>query len=368
MLSSGIGIGLVDLQGRWLEVNPALERMSGYTADEMVGRAAAEITHPDDIVPSREFLLRILEGDQTATEFHKRYIRRDGSLLWAHANVAAMRDRDGAPIYLIVQIRDVSAQHDAEQALMELNDSLEVRVAQRTAELAALSTQEQVFAYGVSHDLRAPIRAIDSFAQLLGEHPGAQLDDTARDWLDRIRNATARMGGLVDALLELSRVSRAQLRLAPVDMSLLAEWSIAEKIDAVPGRAVETEVQPGLEAFGDEHHLKQLLGHLIQNAWTFSQSRDVVRIRVSGERRGDLVDIHVEDEGIGFDMRYADRMFEPFQRLHGPDHGGGHGIGLAIAHRIVARHRGSLTATSAVDGGSRFTVTLPAMPLVPAAG
>lgn len=182
---------------------------------------------------------------EEATEIHKRYIRRDGSLLWAHVNVAAMRDRDGQPIYLIVQIRDVSAQREAEQALQTLNDSLEVRVAQRTAELAALATQEQVFAYGVSHDLRAPVRAIDGFVQRLADHIDGDLDDTARDYLQRIRSATSRMGGLIDALLELSRVSRADLRPGPVDLSLLAEWSIAEKIDAAPGRAAGSRCSMG---------------------------------------------------------------------------------------------------------------------------
>lgn len=124
-------------------------------------------------------------------------------------------------------------------------------------------------------------------------------------------------------------------------------------------------MQHGLEAWGDEHLLKQLFGHLVANAWTFSQSRDVVEIEVTGERRGDVVEIQVRDAGIGFDMRYADRMFEPFQRLHGPDHGGGHGIGLAIAQRIVARHHGTLAATSTVGTGSTFTFTLPAVPADP---
>ena len=225
-------------------------------------------------------------------------------------------------------------------------------------EQAALRQEQATLAHGISHDLRAPLRSIDSFVGLLARHGG--LDDTARGYLERVRNASARAGSLIDALLELSRASRADLAPAAVDLSLLAEWRLAELQEADAAQAAELEVTPGLLAWGDERLLRQLLGALLDNAWKFSRPTGVVRIRVHGARAGDRLLLDVRDEGVGFDMRYADKLFAPFQRLHGPEQGGGHGIGLALAQRIAARHGGRLHAESQPGAGATFHLDLPA--------
>lgn len=361
MASSGIGMAIVDLQGRWLDVNPALERMFGYPAAEILGRSADEFTHPDDIAVSRGYLDALRSGAQPVLEAEKRYLRRDGSTLWAHVNVAAMHGPGDELGYLIVQVRDISAQREAETALKDLNDTLERRVDERAAELQSVVRQQEMFAYGVAHDLRAPLRAIDSFATLLANHDGARLDDTGRDYLARIRAATARLATLLDGLLDLSRAARADLRPQPVDVSLLAEWVCAELSDADPGREAVIDVQPDIVVCGDERQLKVLLDQLLHNAWKFSRERNRVEITVGARRDGDMQEIEIRDAGIGFDMRYADKMFEPFQRLHGPEQAGGNGIGLAIAQRIVQRHKGTLAARSEPGAGSVFTLRLPAV-------
>lgn len=361
MASSGIGMAIVDCEGRWRDVNPALERMLGHAAADMLGRSVDEFTHPDDIDRSHGFLAGLVDGSIPVLDAEKRYLRRDGSTLWAHLNVAAMRDDAGRVVYLIAQIRDVSRQRQTTQALQELNETLEQRVAERTSELEALVRQQELFAYGVSHDLRAPLRAIDSFSALLSSHLGDErLDATARDYLERIRAAAGRMAGLIDALQDLSRATRAEINAAPVDLSLLADWVAAELADAEPGRAAEIRVQPGLRAQGDERQIKLLLDQLLGNAWKFSRDRERVEIDVSGERTGDRIVVSVRDRGIGFDMRYADKLFEPFQRLHGPEQAGGNGLGLAIAHRIVERHGGRIWAQSEPGAGSTFHIELPA--------
>lgn len=361
MASAGIGMAIADLDGLWLEVNPALERMLGYSAEELIGKPVYQFSHPDEIVTVKKSITDLASGTREMVDARRRYIRRDGQMVWVHLNAAMMHDTRGKQVYCILQLRDITAQHEAEQALRELNETLERRVAERTAEVEAINRQQELFAYGVSHDLRAPLRAVESFAGLLASHHGAKLDDTARDYLDRIRKATTQMATLIDGLLELSRASRAELKLQPVDMSLLADWVAIELAEAEPQRANTIEVEPGLVAFGDERQLKVLLGQLLHNAWKFSRDRDRVEISVSGRCEGDHIVIDVRDRGIGFDMRYANKLFEPFQRLHGPEQAGGNGIGLAVAHRIVERHRGRLWAESEIEVGSTFHLELPAV-------
>ncbi|MFD0739700.1 ATP-binding protein [Lysobacter koreensis] len=354
MAASGIGMAIVDLDGRWLEVNPALERMLGYRADELIGRPASAVTHPDEVEPSRAAITDLVDGRIAVIDAPQRYLHRNGEVVWVYANVAAMRDPHGAPQSLLLQLRDLTAQRAAESRV-------ETHAAERADALAATQQQLQLFVDAVSHDLRAPLRSIESFSALLAERAQARLDDTDRDYLVRIRAAAQRMSGLLGALSELSRATRAELKPAQVDLSLLAEWVCAELHDADPEQHAQVTVQPGLQGWGDERLLKLLLTQLLDNAWKFSRGHDPIRIEVDGEREGDTVRMRVSDHGHGFDMRYAHKLFTPFQRLHGPEQGGGHGLGLAIAQRVAQRHDGRILAQSEPELGSTFTLEMPAV-------
>ncbi|MDR0184459.1 sensor histidine kinase [Lysobacter arvi] len=353
MDASGVGMAVVDLQGRWLEVNPAFERIFGYAAHEIVGTTAAAITHPDDLEMSQAFLRGLVDGNIPALDAQKRYMHRSGDIVWAHVNVSVVRDASGAPSYLLVQLRDISAQHAAELAL-------KARAEAEYAARFAANHQLQLFADAVAHDLRAPLRSIESFSALLADRASERLDETDRDYLARIRVAASRMSGLLSALNDLAYVTRTELKPVDVDLSLLAEWVGAELQDAEPQRRAEIRVQPSLHAWGDERLLKLMLSQLMGNAWKFSREREPIRIHVSGHRQGRTLQLEIRDEGIGFDMRYAHKLFEPFQRLHGPDQGGGHGLGLAIVRRIAERHHGSVRADSRPESGATFTLELPA--------
>jgi PAS domain S-box-containing protein len=355
MAVSAIGMAIVDLEGRWVEVNPALEHMLGYAAGALVGRPWALVGDAGDDAWSAA-LSRLADGDEPLLEAEHRCRRHDGNVVPIHLNLLLARGPDGEPLYFVAQLRDDSVAG----ALQQRVEDLERQLAEAGAELDRANKQQELLAHGVSHDLRAPLRAIDSFGRLLASEYSQQLDAAGRGYLERIRNASTRMGVLMDALLALSRAAREQLRPEVVDLSMLAEWSIAELRDADPGREAKVRVQPGLRAHGDERQLKQLLGHLLHNAWKFSRGRERIEIDVSGEAVGDGIVLSVRDHGIGFDMRYARKMFEPFQRLHGADQGGGDGIGLAIASRIVERHGGRLWAESEPGGGAVFRVALPA--------
>ncbi|MEN1958567.1 sensor histidine kinase [Luteimonas changyuni] len=249
---------------------------------------------------------------------------------------------------------------DTHDPSTDVGDTTAARLSECEAQLASVLKDQALVSYGIAHDLRAPLRAIEGFSAMLESGSGEALDATGRDYLARIRAAAARMASLLDALQALSRASHDHLTVADVDASLLADWALMELRDADPGRLVEASVQPGMRARADERQLKLLFDHLLHNAWKFSGARDAVRIAITAERHGDRVRIHVRDQGSGFDTSHAGRVFEPFQRVHGPDEGGGHGLGLAIAQRIATRLGGGLGVDSEPGRGSVFHVELPA--------
>jgi len=223
--------------------------------------------------------------------------------------------------------------------------------------LEQLVRQQEVFAYGISHDLRAPLRAIETFSALLFKRSAADLDQTGRDHLQRIRDAAARMGVLIESLLELSRVDRVELADEPVELSLLFGLAAAQLQEAEPGRKLELAVEPDLWVRGDERLLGTLAMQVLRNAWKFSEG--IVQVSVESVVQDGRRRVSVRDHGRGFDMRYAPKLFEPFQRLHSPEEGAGSGIGLAIAKRIVERHGGNIEAESEPGAGSTFRFTLP---------
>ena len=226
------------------------------------------------------------------------------------------------------------------------------------AQVRALLAQQEALAYGISHDLRAPLRTIEAYSAILEREAATALDATGRDHVARIRAAAARMGTLLEALLDYSRVERGALASDSVDLGMFADLALAELQDLVPGKRVQASIAPGLVALGDERLLRMLMAQLVRNAWNFS-GEDVV-LDVSGFRAGDRLHVAVRDGGSGFDPRYAERIFEPFQRLHLAEQGAGNGLGLAIAARIAARHGGRLHAESTPGSGSIFHVELPA--------
>ena len=344
------GVAIVDLQGRWVEVNPALSRALGHDARALRGQPVAASVHPDDAAAAQAHLAALAQG-RAPGPWLARFRGSDGGALQARTRIEAVRDDGGATCWLVLQLQEAQPSQ-AEQALRQA-------LAERDASVRALVREQDVLAYGISHDLRAPLRAIENFSALL-ERQSASLDDAGRGHLQRIRAAAARMGGLIEALLDLARVDRAELAPGPVDLGLLAGLAVAELQELEPGRGVDLDIAPSLLAWGDERQLRMLVTQLLRNAWNFSAGRERVRIEVAGGRVDGVLRVAVRDHGSGFDMRYAEKMFDPFQRLHGPEQGGGNGIGLAIARRIVERHGGRLWAESEAGAGSTFHFQLPA--------
>ena len=242
--------------------------------------------------------------------------------------------------------------------LRRLNQDLERRVTQRTAELAAANAELEAFSYSVSHDLRSPLRSINGFSQALLEDYTDRLDETGRDYLNRVRAATQRMGHLIDDLLNLSRVTRSEINWEVVDLSTLGYDTIKELNEKEPARDVIISIAPDMTATGDKRLLAVLLHNLLENAWKFTGRQTDARIVFGNTIVNSQRAYYIRDNGAGFDMKYAHKLFNPFQRLHNVAEFPGTGIGLAIALRVVSRHSGRIWAEAKPSKGATFFFTL----------
>ena len=257
------------------------------------------------------------------------------------------------------QIGDFFERTRVEEALRDAHRELEHRVAERTAQLEATNQELEAFSYSVSHDLRAPLRGIDGFSNALLQDYGESLEETAKGYLHRVRAGAQRMGGLIDDLLKLSRFSRVEIHLKEVNLSELAQEIADELQERDPQRQVAFSIAPGLVVEGDKGLLRVVLENLLNNAWKFTQKQLHAAIELGMMQEEDQLVYFVKDNGAGFDMHYANKLFTAFQRLHSPAEYEGTGIGLATVQRIIHRHGGRLWAGGEVDKGATFYFTLP---------
>ena len=351
-----------DRENRILRLNRPAAASMKRPVGELEGRSTydlypdeAEQYHKDDleVIHSGESKLGIIEPLRTAS----------GEKRWIQTDKVPYRDETGRIIGVIVFATDITERMRAEEEIRTLNQELEQRVQERTADLQAALTELEAFSYSVSHDLRAPLRAMDGYSGALIEDCGGQLDPAGRRQLERIRVNCQRMGGLIDALLSLSRLSRDEMKRETVDLSKLA-GAITNAIEALePGREVDFVIAPGLSAEADPRLLHMALDNLFRNAWKFTSKERNAQIELGatsnapgkpGQRT-----FFVRDNGVGFDMAHAERLFRPFERLHAMSEFPGSGIGLAIVQRIIVRHGGRVWAEGAEGQGATFYFTLP---------
>jgi PAS domain S-box-containing protein len=348
-----IAIATLD-DGIYLDVNDAFERLYGVPRAEAIGRSALALGVWVDPERRKE-LVRQLREHRRVTGFSSAIYRRAGGIRIAEIAAEAI-NIDGRDC-LISVARDVTDQQRAEQQIRSLNAELEERVRQRTAELLVANRELESFSYSVSHDLRAPLRSIHGFSEALVEDCGALLSEQGKHFLGRIQHASQRMGQLIDDLLKLSHVTRAEMAHRPVNLTELATNVVRELQSAEPSRQVEVHIEEGLVAHGDARLLRVLLDNLLGNAWKFTSKTTVPRIEFT--RKGGSSEVfQVRDNGAGFDMSYAQNLFGAFQRMHAATEFPGTGIGLATVQRIVHRHGGRIWAESAVSEGACFLFTV----------
>lgn len=328
-------------------LSPRWKRMLGYTEDELPDTVETwkNLLVPEDV--AKGYAAVQAHWDHGAPyEIVLRYRRKDGSIAHMLARGEAIRDEAGAWVRMAGTHTDITALVEAQAEIRQLNEGLEARVQRRTAELEA-------FAHSISHDLRAPLRAMDGYSLVLLEDHAEALAPDATHALGRIRLGVSRMSAIIDALLALSRVSRAELLREAVDLSALAERMVVEYREAHPTAQVSVEVEAGLVFDCDRQLVSLAIENLLSNSIKFAAGVDRPEVRFELHAPGVLC---VRDNGVGFDMRYQDKLFQPFARLHHDSHAGT-GVGLAIVHRVVQRHGGRIWATGEVGAGACFFVT-----------
>ena len=353
------GIGEITPSGEFVRVNSYFCQFTGYTQDELRSMRVQDIVFPDDRDADLAGMQRLRSGEIGSYSTEKRYLRKDGGVVWAEVNQAVVRDESGAVQLIVGAVRDITAQRKAEAEVRALNAELGIRVEQRTAELERANKNLEAFTYSVSHDLRSPLRALSGFSEALVEEYGDSLDETGRGYAGRIQAASARMAALIDDLLQLSRVSRAEMNVRPVDLSAEVADLVEELRLREPGRRVRVTVEDGVWVRADRILIRSVVQNLVENAWKFTARHDDATIEFGTTTVEDAaVCCYVRDNGAGFDPAYAGKLFQPFQRLHSAAEFPGTGVGLASVQRIIERHGGRVWAEGAVDQGATFCFTV----------
>ena len=340
------GFQVVDHDYRYVYVNPAAAAQGRATPAELVGKRMTDVYPGIEKAPFFAVLKRCLE-ERLPASLENLFTFADGSTQWFELRIEPVPE--GACIHSI----DIHERKKAEANLRLFNAQLESLVAERTHALSLAMRELEAFSYSVSHDLRGPLRAIDGFAQALAEDCADKLDDVGKSHLARIRRAAQRMGVLIDDILSLARVTRADLVRTDVDLTALATAIADELRETDPKRRVTWKIEPDLRASCDRGLARIVLENLLGNAWKFTSKTPeaVIEFKKTPEGR-----IAISDNGAGFDMSYADKLFAPFQRLHVEKDFAGSGIGLATVQRIVEKHGGTITAHGEVDRGATITL------------
>lgn len=348
-----------DSQGRFILANRTLARAYGTTVEDLEGKRDV------DFAKSEEEVNRWRQADQEVLQSNAAKVI-DAEIRWGADGIERVFSTIKIPFTFSGSERptvlgvstDITERTRAQQALQRLNDELEERVRQRTVELVAANKELEAFAYSVSHDLRSPLRGIDGWSLVLMEDYADKLDETAKSHLQRVRAEAGRMSALIDSMLDLSRVTRVDMRREQVDLTRMANDLIAALRQGEPLRQVDIFVEAELVTRGDPNLLRQVLQNLLENAWKFTGKRADARIEFAAEKEEKRTVYRVVDNGAGFDMAYAGKLFGAFQRLHKAAEFPGTGVGLATVQRIIRRHGGEIWVDSNVGEGTKFYFTI----------
>ncbi len=355
--SSDDGMIGKDLNSVITSWNRGAETLFGYTAQEALGRSVMMLIPEERKSEESQILGRIVRGE-FVQHFETVRVTKDGRHIDVSVTVSPIKDPSGRIVGASKVVRDITERKRAEDKIMDLNLRLEERVQERTAQLEAANHELEAFSYSVSHDLRAPLRAVDGFSQAVLEDYGEKMPDEGRRYLQIIRDGAQRMGTLIDDLLAFSRLSRAPVNKRQVNMARVVSDALDEIGLVRDDPKLRVSVGPMPETLGDPALLKQVWVNLISNAVKYSRKRELQVIEIGSQTLEGRNVFLVKDNGSGFDMRYANKLFGVFQRLHRTEEFEGTGVGLAIVQRIIHRHGGEVWADAAVDRGATFYFTL----------
>lgn len=354
-----------DNELRFTYISGGIPSLEHYDASAVLGKRRWEL--PIEGVSPQQWAEHrsALERRESFRSFNYQIRTPAGELRWYSVSGKPIFDAQGGFVGYRGTGSDISTQKASEDAIRHLNSTLEQKVQERTLRLEASNRELEAFSYSVSHDLRSPLRSIGGFAQVLRQGHTAQLDGDGLAHLDRILAATQRMAQLIDDMLALARITRTPIHRRPVDFSALARL-VAQEVQDHEAHRVEFVAAAGIHILADPSLLRIVLENLLRNAWKFTRRSAAPRVEFGAEAGPSGPKFFVRDNGVGFDMRYAEKLFQPFQRLHLHDEFEGSGIGLATVQRVLALHAGEAWAQSTPGGGATFFFTLPEPPADPA--
>jgi PAS domain S-box-containing protein len=343
-----------DMQGVITYWNHGAEELYGWTPAQAVGRRTDELMRTVFPAPFEQIQTELLRSGRWEGELEK--TKANGTAVLVSSRWSLQRDGQGRPIAILESENDITDRKRREQDIRGLNDQL----TRRSADLEAINKELEAFAYSISHDLRAPLRHMVGFTELLQKNASSLLDETGRRYMTTILESAKRMGTLIDDLLSFSRIGRAETRDTMVSLEQLVREAQNEVSQETDGRNVTWKIGPLPHLYGDRSMLKLALVNLISNAVKFSRTRPQPEIEIgtAGDRNGAVV-VFIKDNGVGFDMKYVDKLFGVFQRLHRANEFEGTGIGLATVQRIIHRHGGKVWAEAQVGTGATFYLSLP---------
>lgn len=345
-------------QGTIIDANEKIAELYGYTRQELIGRPLEDFIAPQ----AMDYTLQNIRN-QVSIPYESIGLRKDGSTfdIEVHGRSYTLNGEQ----LRVVNIRDISERKQAEEKIRQLNEDLEQRVFQRTAQLENANKQLESFSYSVSHDLRAPLRAIDGYSRIIMEDYAANLNDEAKELFLVIRQSTQRMNQLIEDLLAFSRVQRAEMEPTSIDMQSLVNTVFFELTAPKERERIELHISELPSIHGDPTLMRQVWDNLIGNAIKFSSKKERAIIEIGSQPNEKEITYFIRDNGAGFDMRYASKLFGVFQRLHTEKEFKGTGVGLAIVHRVIHQHGGRVWAESAVDNGATFYFSLPKKEIQP---
>ncbi len=350
---------MLDPAGRVVTWNKGAERVEGFTEQEIIGKHLSTFFTPEDVgkgVPQRALKRAATEG-QTLNEGWR--VRKDGTRFWSRGIITALRGEAGELQGFAKVAHDMTAQKQAEEEIYRLNEELEQRVSERTAQLEAANQELEAFSYSVSHDLRTPLRHIAGYVDILESEAKEKLNEQEREHLQTIVNSTLQMSELIDTLLDFSRMGQVEMVHEKVDLGTLVEEARRELRRDIEGRDIEWDIGELPAVRGDPLMLRQVIVNLLSNALKYTRTRARAKITIGAQHGEHETTLFIRDNGVGFDMDHADKLFGVFQRLHRPSEFEGTGVGLANVRRIVRRHGGRTWAEGAVNQGATFFFSLP---------